>query len=110
MTIEFKAHEIEVIIDDDEELTSLFVSSLDPTLYFCVARDPDRPALYCEYIDQSNGFYSKILSSRWDEGCVEFQLKDDESFSISENLKKIRIFITEQQEEVKNCLNHLFDQ
>lgn len=100
---------IEALIDDDEGMTSLCIRWSDMGGYLCVARDPDEARLYCEYCDQSNGFYSETLSSKWFGNCLEFELQEPESFLRSEKIQKVRVRIPDGEEKAMVCVNRLFE-
>lgn len=108
MPKEFLATDVEVIRDDEEGLTSLCVRWCDIGGYLCVARDPDEEGLYCEYCDQSNGFYSKTIRSKWLNDCIAFELGGIESFSATERIQQLRIRVEARREEIGQCIELLF--
>jgi hypothetical protein len=108
MSIEFSPTDFQVILDDEEGLTSLCVRWGDVGGYLCIARDQDEEGLYCEYCDQSNGFYPKTICSRWFGDHIEFKLGGDESFSQTERIQTLIIRMEIQGEEVRQCIELLF--
>jgi hypothetical protein len=109
MTNVFEAKKIDIIVDDDEGLTSFFAKWSEIGDYFCVASDPKECDLYCEFCDQSNGFYSKTLSYSFDEKYLSFYLKDEEYFSAIDRIQKITISIPDNKiKDTLSCMSILF--
>lgn len=108
MSKEFSPTDFQAVLDDEEGLTSLFIRWCDVGGYLCIAREQDEEELYCEYCDQSNGFYSKTICSRWLGEHIEFKLSGDESFSQTERLQTLIIRMEIQGEEVRQCIELLF--
>ena len=108
MSIELSPTDVQVIIDDEEGLSSLCFRWGDIGGYLCIARDPDEEGVYCEYCDQSNGFYSKTICLGLFGDYIEFKLGGDESFSQTERIPVLVVRMKIQDEEVKKCIELLF--
>jgi hypothetical protein len=105
----FEAKEVDIIVDDDEGLTSFFAEWSDIGGYFCITNDPEECDLYCEFCDQSNGFYSKTLLYSFNEKNITFYLKGEEYFSVIDKIKKITISIPDDKiKDTLSCMNILF--
>jgi hypothetical protein len=98
-------------MDDDEGMTSFFAQWSEIGGYFCIANDTDESELYCEFCDQSNGFYSKTISYSLFEDKVVFHLGQNEIFSLAVNIKEVTIFFPQgRKKEIVSCLSRLFFQ
>ncbi|MDR2152994.1 MAG: hypothetical protein LBO72_09250 [Helicobacteraceae bacterium] len=101
-----KAKTVDIIIDD-EGLTSFYCSNDD--VYFCVAYDAEDDDLYCEFCDQSNGFYSKTLSYSQRENHISFFLEGEERFSATNQERQITVAIpNDKVKEARSCMKILF--
>ncbi|MCL2871741.1 MAG: hypothetical protein FWF41_01950 [Betaproteobacteria bacterium] len=107
MQVTFEAKISEVIIDDDEGLISLFTKWSDIGGYLSISRDDDDQRLYCEYCDQSNGFYSETIDILIYGNIVKFKLGNTESFSKTELIQEVNIIFKKNIDEVISCIDEL---
>jgi hypothetical protein len=79
--MDFIATRAEVIIEDDEDLSSLcFWRSQEPGAYFCICAEVESHEIYCEFCEQINGFVSKTISYQRDGDRFIFRLSSGETF------------------------------
>src|SRR6266704_3251973 len=117
--MDFTAIKVEVIIEDDEALSSLCLWwSKKPGSFFVISAEIDSSEIECEFCDQINGFVSKTISYQFEGNYLAFRLSNKETFDKAhivgqkgELLQEIRIDIHNldvPSEEIKACLASIF--
>jgi hypothetical protein len=102
---------VETIVDDDEGLSSFYVTWLDAGGYFSVAIEWGEGPIYCEVNDQANGFYSKTVTYTMTDRKIRFRVSDDEYFDRSNRINEIEVAIPEKEfdlKEISSCLKFIF--
>jgi hypothetical protein len=87
------ANKIETIFDDDEGVTSFCVWWGNVGSYLSIDYEKEDAKIYCEYGDQSNGFYPTYLRYEINNNVINFILEGTEFFSKKEKNQKISIEI-----------------
>src|SRR5215475_13758556 len=102
---------IETIVDDGEGLSSFYVAWLDAGGYFAVDIENGDNTIFCEFNDQSNGFYSKTVKYAMNGRRIKFWVSVDEYFDRKNRINEIDIVIPDKEfdiKEISSCLEFIF--
>lgn len=104
------AKKIEVITDDDDNLSSLCIW-LDVGGYIALAREMDSDDIECEFSDQVNGFIPSKIEYTINKTFLSIKLGNEEYFEKNERFQELTIAIPEDMinmEELEQCLVSIF--
>jgi hypothetical protein len=107
----FTASEVQMAIDDDEEDSYVFLRLAEGG-YFDVGSNPGMDAVYCEFLDQANGFESRTVRYEIGSRKVRFSVSGDEYFEPSNRIQRLDVLIPEDvvdMSPVEACLAAVFD-
>lgn len=105
-----KVAKLELIIEDDELLSSFCARWESPRGYIAIARATPERELYCELNGQQNGFRSKTIAYALDGKALRFSVADDESFLRDRKVKAVELELPRGSRlaRVKACLDAVF--
>ncbi|NOU26801.1 MAG: hypothetical protein HOO96_02750 [Polyangiaceae bacterium] len=109
-SVMLRASKVDLIIDDDEGLTSFYASSARPRGHLALTRSGADGHLHCELDDQGNGFRSRTLTYRLDQRTVVFTVRAPEGFDRARLVREVEVLLPPRAnlEKVRACLLALF--
>ena len=112
-SIKVVAQLIEVILNDDEEIYSLFIKWGANSQYICIAREENDEEIYCELYEQENGTELNPSSLRFSylSKTLTIIVIPPKTFVQAMEIDSIDIDLSELQyneNELLACLKHLF--
>jgi hypothetical protein len=108
---EYAAREIEMAVDDDEEDSYVHLW-LDAGGYLTVMSSPGMDAVYCELLDQANGFESRTVRYEIAARKVKLPVAGAEYLDQRNRIQQFEVLIPEgvaDMYEVEACLAATFD-
>lgn len=109
--IQRMAKSVEIYLDDDEGISSLFIEWQTIGQYSALAREEGSDRVYCELFDQANGAEFDSIRFSYSDDLIVLEVSPPETFIRGQPEHRVEINVVgsrRDKREIASCLYYLF--